>query len=92
MRKIKVGVVGCGGICRGTYMDNMMYKFNVIDVVAVCDLIDSRAQYMVDKYGVKKMSFEEMLADKEIEIIVNLTYPESHFEISSRALAAGKHV
>ncbi len=92
MRKVKVGVVGCGGICRGTYMDNMMYKFNVIDVVAVCDLIDSRAQYMVDKYGVKKMSFEEMLADDEIEVIVNLTYPESHFEISSRALAAGKHV
>ena len=92
MRKINVGVVGCGGICRGTYMDNMMYKFEIINVVAVCDIIDSRAQYMVDKYGVKKMSFEEMLESDEIEIIVNLTYPESHFEISSRALKAGKHV
>ena len=60
MRKVKVGVVGCGGICRGTYMDNMMYKFEVIDVVACADLIDSRAQYMVDKYGIKKMTVEEM--------------------------------
>ncbi len=92
MRKIKVGVVGCGGICRGTYMDNMMYKFNVIDVVACADLIDSRAQYMVDKYGIKKMSVEEMMNDPEIEVIVNLTYPESHFEISSTAMKHGKHV
>ena len=91
-RKVKVGVIGCGGICRGTYMENMMYRFSVIDVVACADLIDSRAQYMVDKYGVKKMTVDEMLADPEIEVIVNLTYPESHFEISSRAMKAGKHV
>lgn len=92
MRKIKVGVVGCGGICRGTYMDNMINKFEVIDVVACADLIDSRAQYMVEKYGIKKMTVDEMLADPEIEVIVNLTYPESHFEISSKAMKAGKHV
>lgn len=92
MRKIKVGVVGCGGICRGTYMDNMMYKFNVIDVVACADLIDSRAQYMVDKYGIKKMTVDEMMNSPEIELIVNLTYPESHFLISSEAMKHGKHV
>ncbi|MCQ2456598.1 MAG: Gfo/Idh/MocA family oxidoreductase [Clostridia bacterium] len=92
MRKIKVGVVGCGGICRGTYMDNMMYKFNVIDVVACADLIDSRAQYMVDKYGIRKMTVDEMMNDPEIEVIVNLTYPESHFLISSEAMKHGKHV
>jgi len=92
MRKIKVGVVGCGGICKGTYMDNMINKFSVIDVVACADLIDSRAQYMVDKYGIKKMTVDEMLNDPEIEVIVNLTYPESHFEISSKAMKHGKHV
>ena len=84
-RRVKVGVVGCGGICRGTYMDNMMYRFNVIDVVGCADLIDSRAQYIADKYGVKKMTTEEMMNDPEIEVIVNLTYPESHFLISSEA-------
>ena len=92
MRKIKVGVVGCGGICKGTYMDNMVNKFEVIDVVACADLIDSRAQYMVDKYGIKKMSVDEMMNDPEIEVIVNLTYPESHFLISSEAMKHGKHV
>ncbi len=92
MRKIKVGVVGCGGICKGTYMDNMMYKFEIIDVVGCADIIDSRAQFIADKYHVKKMTVEEMMNDPEIEVIVNLTYPESHFEISSQAMKHGKHV
>lgn len=92
MKKIKVGVIGCGGICRGTYMDNMMYKFHVIEVVGCADLIDSRAQYMADKYGIKKMTNEQMYNDPEIQVIVNLTYPESHFEVSSQAMKHGKHV
>ena len=92
MKKIKVGVVGCGGICKGTYMENMVNKFETIEVVACADLIDSRAQYMVDKYGIKKMTVDEMMNDPEIEIIVNLTYPESHFLISSEAMKHGKHV
>ncbi len=91
-RRVKVGVIGCGGICRGTYMDNMTYRFNVIDVVGCADLIDSRAQYIADKYGVRKMTNEEMMNDPEIEVIVNLTYPESHFLISSEAMKHGKHV
>lgn len=92
MRKVKVGVVGCGGICRGTYMENMVNMFEVIDVVACADLIDERAQYMVDKYGIKKMTFEEMLKEPEIEVIVNLTYPEAHYYVTSEALKHGKHV
>lgn len=92
MQKVKVGVVGCGGICKATYMDNMVNKFEVIDVVACADAIDSRAQWMADKYNLKKMTVDEMLADPEIKIIVNLTFPEAHFEISSKAMKAGKHV
>ena len=53
MEKIKVGVIGCGGICRGTYMKNMMHKFSVIEVVGCADLIDSRAQYIAEKYGIR---------------------------------------
>ena len=40
-QKVKVGVVGCGGICKATYMSNMVNKFNIIDVVAVADQIDN---------------------------------------------------
>mgnify|MGYP001025021504 CR=1 FL=1 len=90
--KVKVGVVGCGGICKATYMGNMVHKFNIIQVVGVADKIDSRAQWMEDHYPVKKMSVEEMMNDPEIEVIVNLTYPESHVEITKMAFEHGKHV
>ena len=91
--KIKVGVVGCGGICKGTYMDNMVNKFAVIDVVACADKIESRAKWMEDHYpGVKAMPVDELMNDPEIKIVVNLTYPEAHVEITKKALEHGKHV
>jgi predicted dehydrogenase len=90
--KVKVGVVGCGGVCKGTYMNNMVNMFDIIEVVGAADKIDSRAQWMADHYGIKKMSVEEIMKDPKIEVVVNLTYPESHFEISSQAMKHGKHV
>ncbi|MBR6404589.1 MAG: Gfo/Idh/MocA family oxidoreductase, partial [Lachnospiraceae bacterium] len=93
VEQIKVGVVGCGGICKGTYMENMVNKFAIIDVVGACDQIESRAKWMEDHYpGVRAMSLEEMMNDPEIRIIVNLTYPESHVKITKMALEHGKHV
>lgn len=92
-RRIKVGVVGCGGICKATYMNNMVNRFEIIDVVGCYDLIESRMDYMVEHYGIKKYdSLEAIVSDPEIEVIVNLTYPESHFLVSSEAMKHGKHV
>ena len=68
-QKVKVGVVGCGGICKATYMNNMVNKFEIIDVVGAADQIDSRAQWMADHYGIKKMTVEEMMNDPEIEAV-----------------------
>ena len=93
VEQIKVGVVGCGGICKGTYMENMVNKFAIIDVVGACDQLEHRAKWMEEHYpGVKAMSLDEMMNDPEIQIIVNLTYPESHVEITKMALEHGKHV
>ncbi|MBE6954885.1 MAG: Gfo/Idh/MocA family oxidoreductase [Ruminococcaceae bacterium] len=93
VKKVKVGVVGCGGICKGTYMENMVNKFAVIDVVGCFDLIESRMDYMVKKYGIKKYSsLEEICSDPEIQIICNLTFPESHVLVSKTAMEHGKHV
>lgn len=91
-KRVKVGVVGCGGITKATYMNNMVNKFEIIEVVGCADLIDSRAQWMADHYNIKKMTTEEMMNDPEIEVIVNLTYPESHVEITKMAFEHGKHV
>ncbi len=92
MKKVKVGVIGCGGICKATYMGNMVNKFEVIDVVGCADKIDSRAEWMAKHYNIKKMTVDEIMNDPEIQIVVNLTYPESHFEITSEAMKHGKSV
>lgn len=93
MKQVKVGVVGCGGICKGTYMENMVKKFQVVDVVACADQIPARAKWMEDHYpGVKAMTVDELMNDPEIQIVVNLTYPESHVAITKMALEHGKHV
>lgn len=93
LKKVKVGVVGCGGICKGTYMENMVNTFEIIDVVGCYDLLDYRMDYMVNKYGIKKYdSLEAICSDPEIEVIVNLTYPESHVLVSKTAFEHGKHV
>src|SRR5512133_2234938 len=91
-QKVKVGVVGCGGICKGTYMNNMANMFDIIEVVGASDLIDARAQWMADHYGIRKMTNEQIMNDPEIEVVVNLTSPEPPFEIKRQAMKHGKHV
>lgn len=91
-KPVKVGVIGCGTICRMTYMPNMMNKFQIIEVVGVADLIPERSKAMAEQYGVKQMTNEEIYNDPEIEVVVNLTYPESHFEVSRDAMLHGKGV
>ncbi len=90
--RVKVGVVGCGGICKATYMNNMVNTFNIIEVVGCADKIEKRAQWMADHYGIKKMTVEELMNDPEIEVVVNLTFPEAHVEISKMAFEHGKSV
>jgi predicted dehydrogenase len=92
MKKVKVGVIGCGGICKAAYMNTMVNQFAVIDVVGAADKIDARAQWMADHYGIRKMTVDEIMNDPEIAVVVNLTYPESHFEITCQAMKHGKHV
>lgn len=70
MKKVKVGVIGCGNIS-GIYLKNMTTMFDVLEVKAVCDLIKPRSQYASETYGVPVIydTDEEMYADPEIEII-----------------------
>jgi len=91
MKKRNVGIVGCGTISQ-TYLTNLTSKFNIINVVGVADIIDERAKAKAEAFGVRHMSCDEIYKSDEIEIIVNLTYPRSHYIVSKTALLAGKHV
>ena len=88
---VGVGLIGAGNIS-GTYLENLM-SFPDIDVHIVGDLLTDRAAAQAAEHGVPASgSTDDVLAHPGVEIVVNLTTPASHVEISSAAIAAGKHV
>ncbi|WP_270725575.1 Gfo/Idh/MocA family protein [Shimia sp. Alg240-R146] len=87
---VNVGIIGCGNIST-TYM-RMGQFFRDYKVVACADLNMEAAKARAAEFGLRALSIEDLLADPEIEIVVNLTIPNAHFEVSSNILKAGKHV
>jgi len=90
---MKIGMVGVGCIS-GIYLKNFKETFKDVELVAVCDLIRERAEKAQKAYGIPKLydTMHELFADPEIDIVLNLTRPYQHFEVSKAALLAGKHV
>lgn len=93
MKKVKIGVVGCGCIS-DIYLTNLTTVFNnIVEVKAVCDLIPEREQQRAEQYGIPHIyKHEQLWNDPEIQIILNITTPDAHFEVANDALNAGKSV
>lgn len=93
MDKVKIGVLGTGAIS-GIYFKNLTRLFCETEVIAVCDLFEEKAKAAAEEYRIPKVygTMEEMLADEEIEIILNLTRPNEHYRTTRAALLSGKHV
>ncbi len=89
-RKVKTALIGCGMISE-IYLKNLS-KLDIIDLVGCSDLKPERAEQRAKEYGIKKMTNEEIFADAEIELVVNTTYPLSHYTVAKQALMAGKSV
>lgn len=90
MDKIKVGIIGTGNIS-GIYFQNGS-KFDSMQVVACADLDVERAKARAAEHGIRGCSVEELLADREIQMVINLTIPLAHASVCLKALEAGKHV
>jgi predicted dehydrogenase len=87
--KTKIAIVGCGNIS-DIYLKNCL-AFG-LEVVACTDMDMSRAEAKAGQFGVAAWPLTEVLGDSSIELIVNLTPPSVHAELSRAALNAGKHV
>lgn len=91
MKPTKIGIVGCGNIC-GIYFQSGK-TFDILDIVGCADLVEDRAKSRAEEFGCKAYgSVDELLADPDIEIIMNLTIPKAHAEIAFKAIEAGKSV
>ncbi|MBL8590095.1 MAG: Gfo/Idh/MocA family oxidoreductase [Methylobacteriaceae bacterium] len=69
-----------------------MAKFAGLRLAACADMRAEAAQSQGEQYGVAAMSIDDLLASKDVDIVVNLTTPNAHFPVSMAALKAGKHV
>lgn len=88
--KLRIGVVGCGSISM-QYLRNAPL-FAGVGVAACADLNPDAAARRAAEFGLRAMEVDALIADPDIDLVLNLTVPAAHFEVSSRALAAGKHV
>jgi predicted dehydrogenase len=93
MKKVTVGLIGCGAISPA-YLDNFTTHFrSILEVRACADLFPELAQKRAAAYAIPKVCrAEEIVADPEIELVVNLTFAPEHYALSKAALEAGKHV
>ena len=86
-----IGIIGCGNIS-DIYLKNIQ-RFRNLNAVAVADLDLSRAKAKAEEHGVPKaLAPYQLLADPDVQIILNLTIPKAHAEVAKAALESGKHV
>jgi len=88
-RKSKVGIIGCGNISEA-YL-RLAPRFSNVEIVAVADIVPAVAKARADQFKVKALSPNDLLKESDIEVVVNLTIPEVHYDVTSSILSAGKH-
>ena len=85
-----IGLIGCGNIAE-TYF-RAQDSFNNIKFIACADKFPEVSKKCADQYNIKSLTVDEIIHDTNVDVILNLTIPQAHFEISKLALEAGKHV
>lgn len=89
---VRVGLIGCGTIS-DIYLTNGTRRFAGYDIVAVADLMLDRAQEKAEAYGIPRvLTPDDLIADPDIDVVLNLTIPEAHYQINRAALEGGKAV
>lgn len=92
MKPLRLAIVGCGHISQ-QYADHIKFHPDLLEIVGATDLDVARAEaFCKQNGGIAYASFEAMLADPTVDIMVNLTVHHAHYELNTRALKAGKHV
>ena len=84
------GILGCGNIS-AAYM-KLAPLFAGIEIRACADLDPAAAKARADEFGLRAETVEGLLSSDDIDLVVNLTIPAAHFEVSKSVLEAGKHV
>lgn len=87
---LRVGIVGAGAIS-GQYLATFE-RLETVRLVAVADRDAARSAAVAQRQGVRALTVDELVADPEVDLVVNLTVPAAHADVALRAIAAGKDV
>lgn len=87
---MQIGVIGCG-VISSAYLRGLAQS-SLLNVKAIADIDPEAARAQAKAFGVGVATVENLLADGDVELIINLTVPTAHFDVSRRILDAGKHV
>ncbi len=95
-KKLKVGIIGCGGIANGKHMPALQKLSDKVEMVAFCDIIEEKAINSAEKFGTPDAKvytdYKELLKDETIDLVHVCTPNRSHSFITVDSLEAGKHV
>lgn len=87
---MNIGIIGCGNIST-TYL-GLAPLFKGLQVVAVADMNMEAATARAAEYKVQAQTVDDLLANPDVGLVINLTIPAAHYDITRRAVEAGKHV
>ncbi|OJU15738.1 MAG: oxidoreductase [Clostridiales bacterium 43-6] len=95
-QKLKIGIIGCGGIAKGKHMPALKKESARVEMVAFCDIIPEKAEEAAKEFGTPDAKvytdYKELLADETIDVVHVLTPNRMHGPITVDSLYAGKHV
>ena len=87
-----IGVIGTGTYC-DHYLRNLGPVYKNVRPVGCSDLNMDAARAAAERWNIPKVyTTEEMLRDPDVDIVLILTNPGSHYSLTMAALQAGKHV
>ncbi|MCP3764803.1 Gfo/Idh/MocA family oxidoreductase [Domibacillus sp. A3M-37] len=95
-QKLKIGIIGCGGIANQKHMPALAKLSDLAEMTAFCDVVEERAQLAAQEFGAENAAvytdYQELLLDESIDVVHVLTPNLQHSFITVAALEAGKHV
>lgn len=89
--KLRAAVIGCGAIS-DIYLTNLKTRFSTVEVVCCCALHPEHASAKAAQYGIESRTYQQILEDDSIQLILLLTPASTHYALIREALLAGKHV
>ena len=96
MSKLRIGIVGCGGIAKQKHLPSLQACADLCEMTAFCDIIVERAEKAKAEYGTGDArvytDYHQLVKDTGVDIVHVLTPNVSHSPIAVAAFQAGKHV